>query len=107
MKAIKAIDIQTEEKFDLPKTGEGNWLEWLAEQRYLICDRIPLGYVSFEVYRQEETEVYALYHPVIQGLETECLFFNIPDEATVQELISLAKKMMGIMSQLSGLVRNV
>lgn len=98
MAVVKVIDLQRDQKYDLPKAGEGNWMDWLADQGYLICDRIPLGYISLELYRCECSGVYALYHPSFQGLSTECLFFNIPGEAEAQELVSLAKQMVGIMA---------
>jgi len=102
---IKAIDVQTEEKFDLAQAGEGNWVDWLAEKGYLICvgeasrleNRISLGQVSLELYCCDGAGVYALYHQPMLGLSVECLFFNIPDEAAAQELIALAQRMVKIM----------
>ncbi|MGG6241556.1 hypothetical protein ACQ4N7_23265 [Nodosilinea sp. AN01ver1] len=95
---IKAINVQTEERLDLAQRGEGNWLDWMAEQGYLICDRISLGHVCLELYQRDEDGVYALYHPPLLDLSVECLFFNIPDEAGFQELIFLTKKMLFLIS---------
>jgi hypothetical protein len=103
---IKAIDVQTEEKFDLAQAGEGNWVDWLAEKGYLICvgeasrleNRISLGHACLELYYRDEDGVYALYHPPLLGLSVECLFFNIASEAAAQELIALAQKMVGMIS---------
>lgn len=95
---IKAIDVQTEAKLDLARTGEDNWVDWLAERGYLISDRISLGHVSLELYQRDEDGVYALYHPSLLGLSVECLFFNIPDEAGATELISIARSMLLIMT---------
>lgn len=97
---IKVINVQTEEKFDLAQSGEGNWLDWLAEQGYLICvgeasrleNRISLGHVSLELYQRDEDGVYALYHPPLMGLSVECLFLNIASEAAAQELVDLARQ---------------
>lgn len=95
---IKAIDFQTEAKFDLAQVGEGNWLDWLADQGYLIYERISLSHVCLELYQRNDDRSYALYHPPLLGLSVECLFVNIPDEAAAQELIALAQKMVGIIS---------
>jgi hypothetical protein len=95
---IKDIDVQTEEKFDLAQAGEGNWLDWLGGQGYLICERISLGHACLELYQRDEDGVYALYHPPLLGLSMECLFINIPDEAAAQELISLTKRMLALIS---------
>ncbi|MBD1876943.1 hypothetical protein H6F75_26005 [Nodosilinea sp. FACHB-131] len=95
---IKAIDVQTEAKFDLAQAGEGNWLDWLADQGYLISDRISLGHACLELYQRDGDGVYSLYHPPLLDLSVECLFINIPDEAVAQELISLAQRMAKIMA---------
>ncbi|MGF1566874.1 MAG: hypothetical protein ACFCVD_02165 [Nodosilinea sp.] len=95
---IKAIDMQSEAKFDLGQAGEGNWLDWLADQGYLICDRISLGHACLELYQRDEDGVYALYHPPLLGLSVECLFVHIPDEAAAQELIALAQRLARIMA---------
>ncbi len=100
---IKAIDFQTEAKRDLAQAGEGNWLDWLADQGYLICDRISLGQVCLELYQRDEDGAYALYHPPLLGLSVECLFFNILDEAAAQELIALAQQMVGIIADTANL----
>lgn len=91
---IKAIDLQSETKLDLAYEGEGNWLDWLTDQGYLINERISLGHICLELYQRDEDGVYALYHPPLLGLSVECLFFNIPNNRTAQELISLATKML-------------
>jgi hypothetical protein len=98
MTTITVIDIQTEAKFALPTTGDGNWVDWLGDQGYLICDRIPLGYMSLELYCCETSGLFALYHPPFQGLSTEYLFFNISSKESAQELVSLVKRMIGIIS---------
>lgn len=100
---IKAIDLQTEDTFDLPATGEGHWVDWLAAQGYLLYDRISLGYIALELYCSESSGVYALYHPSLQGLSTDCLFFNIPSEETAQDLIGLAQQMVEMIAMVSRL----
>ncbi|MGB3311540.1 MAG: hypothetical protein WBG32_10945 [Nodosilinea sp.] len=95
---IKAINVQTEERFDLAQSGDGNWLDWLAEQGYTVCQQISLSQVCLELYQREEDGVYALYHSPQLGLSVECLFINIPDEVAAQELIALAQRMAKIMA---------
>ncbi|QQE64124.1 hypothetical protein GFS31_08030 [Leptolyngbya sp. BL0902] len=97
---ITAINLQTEDKFDLPTSGDGNWMDWLATQGYLIHDRISLGYIALELYCCEGSGIYALYHPSLQGLRTACLFFNIPTEDAAQDLIDLAQQMVVIVESL-------
>jgi hypothetical protein len=94
----KAIDMQSEARFDLAQAGERNWLDWLADQGYSIHDRISLGHACLELYQRNEDGVYALYHPPLLGLSVECLFYNIPDETAAQELIALAQKMASIIA---------
>lgn len=98
---IKAIDLQTEDKFDLPATGDGNWVDWLTTQGYLIHDRISLGYIALELYCCEGSGVYAIYHPSIHGLSIDCLFFNIPSEDAAQDLIDLAQQMVSMLDALA------
>lgn len=102
---IKAIDLQTEDQFNLPTTGDGNWMDWLATQGYLIRDRISLGYVALELYCCESSGVYAIYHPSIQELSIDCLFFNIPSEDAAQDLIDLAQQMVEIIAAVSSFSR--
>jgi hypothetical protein len=103
MTQLKVIDFQTEEKFWLPKEGEGNWAEWLAEQGYIVCDRIPVGQLTLELYASSDGSPYAVYHPPFQGLDTECLFVSIPSEKQSQELVSLAQQMLGMMNLMMNL----
>ena len=93
---IQAIDLQTEDKFNLPTTGDGNWVDWLATHGYLIHDQISLGHIALDLYCCEGSGVYALYHPSIQGLSIDCLFFNIPSKDAAQDLVDLARQMVEI-----------
>jgi hypothetical protein len=97
---LKAIDLQTEDRFNLPTSEDGNWVDWLAAQGYLIYDRISLGHIALELYCCEGSGVYALYHPSIRGLSIDCLFFNIPSEDAAQDLIDLAQQMVEIVEML-------
>jgi hypothetical protein len=91
---IKAMDVKSAANVEVPAE---DWLNWLGDQGYLIADRISLGPGALELYQREDG-VYALYHPPLRGLSVACLFINIPDAATAQELIDLAQKMLGILT---------
>jgi hypothetical protein len=98
---VKVVNFQTQLKFVLPAAGADGWLSWLAERGYLVCDRVAAGYVSLELYSAEESDLYALYHPSIQGLDTEYLFVDIPTEAQARELITLAQQVIVMLSRAS------
>jgi hypothetical protein len=60
--------------------GRGELGDWLADQGYLIHGQISLGYIALELYCCEDSGVYALYHPSLQGLSMDCLFLTFPTQ---------------------------
>lgn len=95
---VPVLNFQTQDRSTLPRLGKANWISWLSDQGYGIEDRIALieddPNREIELYCNLETNVWAMYHPVYQGLpETECLYLNIPTEEQARNLVEIALNM--------------
>ncbi|MEC4813149.1 MAG: hypothetical protein SAK29_07730 [Scytonema sp. PMC 1069.18] len=94
MNPVKVMDWQTKQLSELPPLGDDNWESWLLQQGYELIDKKPLGYTELALYQQKYVGVYAMYHPVYMGLETESLYVNIPTEEQVQQLVDIAQRLI-------------
>ncbi|GAB1538590.1 hypothetical protein NUACC21_12520 [Scytonema sp. NUACC21] len=105
MNPMKVMDWQTKQLSELPRSGEGNWSTWLLENGYELIDREALGYTEIKLYENEKNRVFAIYHPIYAGLDTESLYVNIPSEEDARQLMNVAKQLvagMGTMFNILG-----
>jgi hypothetical protein len=94
MNPVKVMDWQTKQLSELPSVGEDNWATWLLEQGYELIERESLGYTALELYENEDAHVYAMYHPIYAGLETESLYINIPSQEEARQLMNVAQQLV-------------
>lgn len=98
MNPMKVMDWGTKQLSELPRSGEGNWTSWLSDNGYALIDREMLGYTEIELYENEDNGVFAIYHPIYAGLDTESLYVNIPSEAEARHLMNIAQQLVTGMS---------
>lgn len=105
MNPMKVMDWQTKQLSELPRAGEGNWSSWLRENGYELINREALGYTEIELYENPSHGVFAIYHPMYAGLDTESLYVNIASEEDARQLMNVAQQLvagMGTMFNILG-----
>ena len=85
---IQVVNWHTLVRWELPRIGEGSYLQWLVERGYDLVEQQPLGVGEIEIYQMPNSELYAVYFPFLVELDVECLLVEIPTPNEVREIIT-------------------
>lgn len=88
MEFIQVVDWQTRRRWELPRIGEGSYLQWLVEQGYDLVEQQPLGMGEIEIYQMPNSRLYAVYFPFLVELDVECLLVEILTPNEVREIVA-------------------
>ena len=95
MKIVDYTSQQTSEISD-------DWRDWLEGEGYIRPPDFQSDGMTLALIESKDKGKFAVYHPPVGHLKTECIYVGIPSESEAENLLDLAMQMInGPLSLLS------
>ena len=95
---MKIVDYTSQQTTEI----SGDWRDWLEGEGYVRPPDFAPDEMTLALIESREFGKFAVYHPPVGYLKTECVYVEIPSESEAENLLDLAMQMItGPLSLLS------
>lgn len=95
---MKIVDYTSQHSTEI----SGDWRDWLEGDGYIRPPEFPPDRMTLALIESLDKTRFAVYHPRVGHLQTECIYVGIPSESEAENLLDLSIQMInGPLSLLS------